>query len=83
MIVALSCVALMELALILKFYYRFPHCDCIQLGYSVHAVAKVGRMMIMIILKVTSMMMKVADQHTPKTFTLELIRHSYSLYNVN
>ena len=20
---------------------RFPHCDCIQLGYSVHAVAKV------------------------------------------
>ena len=83
MIVALSCVALMELALILKFYYRFPHCDCIQLGYSVHAVAKVGRMMIMIILKVTSMMMKVTDQHTPKTFALELIRHSYSLYNVN
>merc|ERR1712223_287898 len=22
----------------------FPHCDCIQLGYSVHAVAKVGKL---------------------------------------
>ena len=25
----------------LFFSPRFPHCDCIQLGYSVHAVAKV------------------------------------------
>ena len=41
--------------------FRFPHCDCIQLGYSVHAVAKVGEMML-----VMSMMINVCNVYTHK-----------------
>ena len=68
MVMEMVLVMVMAMATISKtqLVTRFPHCDCIQLGYSVHAVAKVGR--VLILMKAMSIMKKLssADENSPQ-----------------